>query len=185
MANIKNPTLILGLGGTGFLTASKIKSISQQIFNNGHPDGLRFLCIDFDKSESNQRAYSKVFSDEDSLLEASDPKSKEWIRISSGRDVDYEKEMRYNKSEADIRFFETDEKKKNDLLNTIGSFDLTEGAGQKRILGKIGISYSTNYEKVQEEIKEQVDDAKEEVKEQVKDQVEDEIKDVFKGFKWK
>ena len=61
MATIKNPTLILGLGGTGFLTASKIKSVSQQIFQDNHPDSLSFLCIDFDKSENNINQYGKVF----------------------------------------------------------------------------------------------------------------------------
>ncbi|MCE7990992.1 MAG: hypothetical protein HEP71_03395 [Roseivirga sp.] len=156
MATIKNPTLILGLGGTGFLTASKIKSIAQEIFDNGHPDSLKFLCIDFDKSENNLNQYSKVFTDETSPIEASGDRSREWLRLSSGRDVDYERAMRTPASGADVRFFEPDLRRRSELLNSIGGFDLSVGAGQKRVLGKIGISYSTNYKNVKSKIQDTI-----------------------------
>ncbi len=147
---LENPTLIMGLGGTGFHCISKIKKFFEEDVAP-IPTGIRFLSIDFDKADSNKSFYKKLFNEE-SHIEATGDESKEWIRISSGRDVNYELSVRKPEKGADVRFFENNEEEKKRLLNTIGGFDLIDGAGQKRILGKIGISYSQNYERIKEKI---------------------------------
>ncbi|MCB0537473.1 MAG: hypothetical protein KDE33_08085 [Bacteroidetes bacterium] len=155
MANIKNPTLIIGLGGTGFHCISRVKSFIKEEFNT-IPSGIKFLGVDFDSVENNKNQYKKIFKGVESILDASGDISNEWIRISSGRDVDYELSIRMPQENADLRYFENDETKKNVLLNTIGGFDLSVGAGQKRVLGKIGISYSTNYDRVKGKIEDAI-----------------------------
>lgn len=152
---IKNPTLIIGLGGTGFHCISRVKSFIKEEFET-IPSGIKFLGVDFDTVENNKNQYKKIFKGKESILDASGDISNEWIRISSGRDVDYELSIRQPQENADLRYFENDEAKKNVLLNTIGGFDLSVGAGQKRVLGKIGISYSTNFDRVKGKIEDAI-----------------------------
>jgi hypothetical protein len=154
MTQLKNPTLIVGLGGTGFHCISKVKSFIKEEFTE-IPSGIKFLGIDFDRVDNNQTEYKKMFNEE-SLLSANGDVSSEWLRISSGRDVDYELSIKNPEVNADIRFFEDNNDRKRTLLNTIGGFDLRVGAGQKRILGKIGISYSTNYDRVKNKIEDTI-----------------------------
>jgi hypothetical protein len=155
MIKIKNPTLVIGLGGTGFHCISKMKSFIEEEVGET-PSSIKFLAIDFDKPENNKSRYNEIFTGEDSKLNATSDYSENWIRISGTRDSDYERAIRQPAAETDLAFFESDPVKKNELLNTIGSFDLSVGAGQKRILGKIGISYSTNYTRVKDKIKEAI-----------------------------
>lgn len=153
MARIKNPTLIIGLGGTGFNIVSKYKSLCSEEFEGDIPSSVKFLCIDFDSASKNKDSYYGYFK-EDSLLKAEGDRSDEWVRISSGRTIDYEDKMRNPGERADLRFFEDNPAEKKLLLDTIGSFDLTDGAGQKRVLGKIGSSYGPNYDRVLAKVKE-------------------------------
>jgi hypothetical protein len=145
MRQFANPTLIIGLGGTGFHCISKVKSLIKKELADGEafPDCIKFLCIDFDNDVNNKNHYKKIF-EEDSPLDASGQESSEWIKISSGRTVSYENYIRNPQPNADMRFFENDQQQKNTLIGKIGGFDLSVGAGQKRVLGKIGISYPTN-----------------------------------------
>lgn len=151
MITIKNPTCIIGIGGSGYLITSHMKSLIRKEYGE-LPDCIKFLCIDFDRAENNKKQYKKLFN-EDSTLNAHADESAEWIRISSGRDINYERSIREAQPNADLRYFETDPGKKDNLLNLIGGFDLSEGAGQKRILGKFGIAYYTNYERILDKIK--------------------------------
>lgn len=151
MLKVKNPTLVIGLGGTGFHCISQMKSLIEQELGEV-PSSVKFLSIDFDKVENNKTRYNEIFKGKVSPLVAGGDLSDEWIRISGSRDADYELALRKPVEGSDLDYFESDTVKKNELLNTIGAFDLSVGAGQKRILGKIGISYSENYKRVHRKI---------------------------------
>jgi hypothetical protein len=152
MVQIKNPTLVLGLGGTGFHCVSKLKNLIGKEFGT-IPTSIKFLCIDFDNADNNKNKYQSLFSEE-STLEAHGDDGAEWIKISGGKNIDYEKSIKSPMTHADLDFFESDSEKKENLLRAIGGFDLSVGAGQKRILGKIGISYPTNYNNIKKKIQE-------------------------------
>ncbi len=154
MHSIKNPTLILGLGGSGYLTVSRIKQLYWDYYKQELPTALKFLCIDFDNCENNKAQYKKVFGLESMILSERDM-SAEWIKVSSRiSSREYEESIKSPAVGADTRFISEDTNTKKLYASSIPTFDLSAGAGQKRILGKIGISYPENYNKIFNKIKE-------------------------------
>jgi hypothetical protein len=155
---IQNPTLILGLGGTGFNIASQIKEIAYQEGENNETTALKYLSLDFDSYSNNNGKYTQKFGKKSRIEE------RECLYISEN-DVEneYKKNLIDPGEEDDIQYFDKDcikggnqgdEERRKKITQRIldSNLNLQSGAGQVRINGKIGFSYSDHFEKVENEL---------------------------------
>ncbi len=144
------PSLVLGLGGTGFLCVSELKREIREFFGE-IPDGIKFLVIDSGLAKDNQSEYKKIFQ-KNSLIKASGKMSDEWIKLSTDKADELGKYISEPGDKADIRFFEMDDSKRKELMEEVGSFNIVQGAGQKRIIGKTALAYPPNFKIVKEKL---------------------------------